>query len=120
MHYPGLEDFSYKKAAKKLLQSPDGEFCPGYMLAFQLKNPDASTVDFVNYIAKNSYSITLAVSLGLTKTLIELPNFMTHAVVDEETKKLGGVSPYLIRMSVGLENTKDLKADLDLAFSQVK
>ncbi len=120
VHYPGLENFAYKDVAKRLLKSPEGDFCPGYMIAFKLKRPDSTTVDFVNYIAKNAYSITLAVSLGLTKTLIELPNFMTHAVVDEETKKSGGVSPYLIRMSVGLENFKDLKSDLDLAFQEIK
>jgi len=45
---------------------------------------------------------------------------MTHAVVDEETKKSGGVSSYLIRMSVGLENIKDLIADFDSAFRDLK
>ena len=44
---------------------------------------------------------------------------MTHAVVDEEAKNRGGVSPYLIRMSVGLENVEDLKKDLDHAFHKI-
>lgn len=118
--YPGLDNFKYHEVSKKVLKNSNGEFSPGYMIAFKLKNPEKTTIPFVNYIAENSYCITLAVSLGLTKTLIELPNYMTHAALDEESKNSSGISPYLIRMSIGLENLDDLKNDIDIALGSLK
>lgn len=118
--YPGLENFKHFKVATKVLKNADGEFSPGYMIAFKLKNPEKNTIRFVDYLAKHSYCITLAVSLGLTKTLIELPNYMTHSGLDQESKDSSGISPFLIRMSVGLENVEDLKNDIDIAFEALK
>lgn len=118
--YPGLENFKYYSLAKKVLINKDGDFCPGYMISFKLKDADVKTIPFINYLAKNSYSITLAVSLGLTKTLIELPNFMTHSGLDQNSKDLSGISPYLIRLSVGLENVADLIHDIQTAFDVIQ
>lgn len=118
--YPGLETFKYYPTAKKVLKGFDGHFNPGYMIAFTLNDAEKNTIPFVNYLAKNSYCITLAVSLGLTKTLIELPNFMTHAALDESSKSASGISPYLIRMSIGLENIDDLTNDIDIALTAPK
>ncbi len=118
--YPGLESFEYFRIAKQVLKNANGEFSPGYMIAFKLKNSDKDTIPFVNYLAQNSYCITLAVSLGLTKTLIELPNYMTHSGLDQDSKDSSGISPFLIRMSIGLENIEDLKNDIDMAFSALK
>lgn len=119
VNYPGLENFKFYKNAVQVLKNKKGEFSPGYMIAFQLKNPKETTIPFINYLATHSYSITLAVSLGLTKTLIELPNYMTHSALDDESKTKSGISPYLIRMSIGLENIEDLKKDLDSAFKVI-
>jgi methionine-gamma-lyase len=118
--YPGLDSFKYFSVAQRVLKDANDEFSPGYMIAFQLKNPEKDTIDFVNYLAKHSYCITLAVSLGLTKTLIELPNFMTHSGLDQSSKTASGISPYLIRMSIGLENVADLKNDIDTAMNSLK
>ncbi len=118
--YPGLDNFKYYKTAQMVLKNVNEEFSPGYMIAFQLKNPEKDTIPFVNYLAKNSYCITLAVSLGLTKTLIELPNFMTHSALDQSSKTASGISPFLIRMSIGLENIEDLKNDIDTALDSLK
>lgn len=118
--YPGLDNFKYFNEAQKVLKNSKDEFSPGYMIAFQLKNPEKTTIPFVNYLAKNSYCITLAVSLGLTKTLIELPNFMTHSALDQSSKTASGISPYLIRMSIGLENIEDLMNDIDVALDSLK
>jgi methionine-gamma-lyase len=54
----------------------------------------------------------LAVSLGGTETLVEHPSTMTHSDLDEETKRLAGITPALIRISVGIEDLEDLRADL--------
>lgn len=117
--YPGLKSFPQYKLAKKLLRSPEGNFCPGQMLTFILKGPNKKTERFVNHIAQNSYSITLAVSLGLVKTLIEVPGLMTHAAVPKEKQLSSGIPDKLIRMSVGIESADDLIDDLEEAFKKI-
>jgi methionine-gamma-lyase len=52
------------------------------------------------------------VSLGSTDTLIEHPAGLTHRVVDEEGLSSGGITPGLLRISVGIEDVEDLWADL--------
>ena len=54
----------------------------------------------------------LAVSLGGTESLVQHPYSMTHALMDTKAKELHGVTPGLIRVSVGIENIDDLKRDL--------
>ncbi|MCG8456395.1 MAG: aminotransferase class I/II-fold pyridoxal phosphate-dependent enzyme [Holophagales bacterium] len=56
--------------------------------------------------------ITPAVSLGSTDTLIQHPAAMTHRVVSEEGRRAGGITPAMLRLSVGLEHPDDLWADL--------
>jgi methionine-gamma-lyase len=57
--------------------------------------------------------MTLAVSLGQIRTLVDYPGGMTHAVVGEEDKALGHIDPGGMRMSVGIEETGDLLKDLE-------
>ncbi|XP_046966604.1 cystathionine gamma-lyase [Vanessa cardui] len=59
---------------------------------------------------------TLAESLGGYESLAELPSLMTHASVPEEQRAELGITDALIRISVGLEETDDLIADLEQAF----
>lgn len=113
--YPGLETFEFYKVAQKVLRNSQGEFSPGYMISFQLKDAQKTTTQFVNHIAEHAYSITLAVSLGLTKTLIELPNYMTHAAMDDQHKNDFKFNPFLVRMSIGLENPNDIINDIQAA-----
>jgi Cystathionine beta-lyases/cystathionine gamma-synthases len=110
--YPGLESHPQHALAKKYLQSPEDEFAPGTMISFQLKGDMETCRKFVDDIAKNSYAITLAVSLGLNKTLIEVPGFMTHSAIPQDKQGASGIDPRAIRLSVGLENAKDLISDL--------
>lgn len=117
--YPGLKSFPQYKLAKSLLRAPTGEFSPGQMLTFTLKGNNKTTEKFINHIAQNSYSITLAVSLGLIKTLIEVPGLMTHAAVPKEKQEQSGIPAKLIRMSVGIEDATDIISDLDDAFKKI-
>lgn len=117
--YPGLVSFSQKKLAKKYLRSPEGEFSPGTMIAFTLKGNMKKCERFIDDIAKNSYSITLAVSLGLNKTLIEVPGFMTHSAYGKTNLGKAGIDQRLIRLSLGLESSKDLIADLKAALERI-
>lgn len=59
--------------------------------------------------------VTLAESLGGYESLAELPYLMTHASIEEKERVALGVTENLIRISVGLENAKDIIADLDQA-----
>jgi methionine-gamma-lyase len=61
--------------------------------------------------------IKLAVSLGGTESLASHPASMTHSDLAADEKLRLGITPALIRLSVGIENVDDLIADLDQALS---
>lgn len=63
--------------------------------------------------------IKLAVSLGGTESLMESPYFMTHADVPDDVKDRLGITPAMLRISVGVENPDDLIADLAQALSVI-
>ena len=78
------------------------------MVSFELKGGEAAVRAFVENLAYFS----LAESLGGVESLVCHPASMTHAPVSEERKAAAGVTPSLIRLSVGLESTEDLVEDL--------
>jgi methionine-gamma-lyase len=117
--YPGLKKFSQSRLAKKYLKSPEGNFAPGTMIAFIVKGKMNNCEKFVDDIAKNSYAITLAVSLGLNKTLIEVPGYMTHSSYAKDKLAESGIEPRLIRLSVGLEAADDIIADLEKGLKRI-
>ena len=61
---------------------------------------------------------TLAASLGGVESLAEIPAIMTHASVSAEQREELGITDGLVRLSVGIEEAEDLKADLDQALNQ--
>jgi methionine-gamma-lyase len=124
--YPGLPNFTQRELARRQMTTADGSFAPGSMLYFELKGRDGDTNGaaqaaerFVDHVAEKAYTITLAVSLGQIKTLIESPFSMTHAVVPEEEKLRCGLQPGGIRLSLGLEDWHDIIADLQDALEAV-
>ncbi len=121
--YPGLPCFPQSELAKRQMVSYDGKFAPGSMLYFELcgAEGDAATAaeGFVDYVAEHSYTITLAVSLGQIKTLIENPFSMTHASVPPEEKAKSGLRPGGIRLSLGLEDWHDIISDLEAALAVI-
>ena len=123
VRYPGLETFPQYALARQQMTSYDGKFAPGSMVYFVLKGDEASTNEaadrFMDYIANHAYSITLAVSLGQVRTLIEEPYSMTHAALPAEVKHARGMEPGGVRLSVGLEDWHDLIHDLETALEQV-
>src|SRR5215213_7577004 len=62
---------------------------------------------------------TLAESLGGVETLISHPATMTHASVDEAKRQRIGITDGLVRISVGIEDTDDIIADLDQALDKI-
>lgn len=83
---------------------------PGSMIAFEVHDHEAAAL-----VMKAVRLITPAVSLGTTDTLIEHPAGLTHRVVDVEGLQSSGISPGLLRLSVGLEDPRDLWEDLRTA-----
>lgn len=120
--YPGLADFPQRELALHQMIDYRGKFAPGSMLYFSLRDSSADhrvAETFIDYIADQSYTITLAVSLGQVKTLIENPYSMTHAALPSEEKLMRGIEPGGIRLSVGLEDWQDIINDLQQALDAV-
>ncbi len=122
VNYPGLRTFKHYELAKKQMIDFNGNFAPGSLLYFIIKgkNPEDSKEKgrkFMNFIAKNAYTMTLAVSLGHTRSLIEHPASMTHSVIPPNELKSHGIDAGGIRLAVGLEDENDLLLDLDAALN---
>lgn len=121
--YPGLESFPRREVAKRQMTDFTGAFAPGNMIYFVLagepKVADRLSNRLVNDIAKNAYSITLAVSLGQIRTLIEKPGSMTHSALPPEVQRSVRIDPGGVRLSIGLEDPEDLIADLGRALEEI-
>lgn len=87
----------------------------GAMISFEIRGAEKEAFRFINALKL----IKLAVSLGSTESLVEHPDTMTHAGVDPEHRRVTGISPSLIRLSVGVENTEDLIWDISQALELV-
>ena len=121
--YPGLPNFPWKKLARKQMIGFDGNFAPGAMIYFSVKGypkrPGEASTKLVNTIAEEAYAITLAVSLGQIRTLIERPGSMTHSTLPKEIQEAGGIDPEGIRLAIGLEEPEDLINDLEKALKAI-
>ena len=95
----------YKKQCKK----------PGAMVSFDIRGGEKEAFLFLN----NLKLFKLAVSLGSTESLVEHPITMTHAGVDPEHRKRMGITSKLIRLSIGVENAKDIIWDLEQALDKI-
>ncbi|PIS45313.1 MAG: cystathionine gamma-lyase, partial [Ignavibacteria bacterium CG08_land_8_20_14_0_20_37_9] len=118
VNYPGLPSFKYYELAKKQMKDFHGNFAPGSLLFFALKGNTYEEMrelgrKFMNYAAKNAYTMTLAVSLGHTRTLIEHPASMTHSAVPADKLVESGIHPGGIRLACGIENVEDILKDLE-------
>jgi methionine-gamma-lyase len=122
VRYPGTDCFPQKALAHRQMVSSDGKFAPGSMVYFVLKGSGSKQTKaekLVDYLAEHAYSITLAVSLGQVKTLIEHPFSMTHSALPDEQKRAFGMHPEGIRLSLGLEDWHDIIRDLEIALEKV-
>jgi cystathionine beta-lyase/cystathionine gamma-synthase len=117
VHYPGLTTFPQHDLARRQMLDYDGNFAPGSMIYFVMKgkNPADSlrrAETFINTIARDAYCVTLAVSLGNIRTLIEHPGSMTHSAIPPEEQVANGMDPGGIRLAIGLEKPADIIRDL--------
>ena len=88
---------------------------PGAMIAFEIDGGEAEAFRFLNHLEL----VKLAVSLGSTESLAEHPGTMTHSGVDAAEKLAMGITPALVRLSVGVEHPDDLILDLGHALAAV-
>jgi len=88
---------------------------PGSLIAFEVKDGEAGAFRFLNALQL----VKLAVSLGGTESLAEHPGTMTHADVPPDDQMRMGVTPAMVRMSVGVEHYSDILADLEQALEAV-
>ena len=107
--YPGLKSHPQHAVAKKQMSAGSG------MIAFWLKGGMEQALGLL----KNLKVCNVAVSLGDVCTLIEHPATMTHITVEKERRDRLGITDNLIRLSVGLEDVRDLVRDLDRALSRI-
>ncbi len=110
VNYPGLESSKYNALAKKYL--PKGQ---SGIVTFGHKGG----FDAAKTIADETQIFSLLANIGDTKSLIIHPSSTTHQQLDEAEQASAGVSPDLIRLSVGIEDIEDLKADLKQAFAKI-
>lgn len=104
-YYPGLPDHPGHEIAKRQMHGAGG------MLSFEVKGG----YEAGRSLLENVRLITHAVSLGGVETLAVHPASTTHAPLTPEERQRADISEGLIRMSVGLEEPKDLIADLEQA-----
>ena len=115
VRYPGLESDPHHALALKQMRGYDGRFMPGSMVYLTLREEPGSSARaeaFCDYAADHSYCMTLAVSLGQIKTLIESPRSMTHSALPPEEQVRVGIEPGGVRLSIGIEDPEDLLRDL--------
>ncbi|MBT8267332.1 MAG: PLP-dependent transferase [Bacteroidia bacterium] len=111
VNYPGLETSEYKKLSEKYL--PNGQ---SGIVTFGVQGG----FDSAKTIADTTKLFSLLANIGDTKSLIIHPASTTHQQLSDEAQETTGVTKDLIRLSVGIENIDDLKADLKAAFTVVK
>ena len=106
VYYPGLPSHPQYELAKQQMM---GGF--GGMLSFEMKGG----YDAAYKVIRSTELCLLAVSLGGVETLIIHPASMIHAHQSDEERRAAGISPGLIRLSVGVENVEDIIEDLERA-----
>jgi cystathionine gamma-lyase/methionine-gamma-lyase len=108
VYYPGLDSHPQRALAQNQMRAMGG------MIALELKGGLAAGRALMDGVKL----ATRAVSLGDAETLIQHPASMTHATYDPDERARHGFTDGLIRISVGLEDYEDLRADLLGALAQ--
>jgi cystathionine beta-lyase/cystathionine gamma-synthase len=108
VYYPGLPTHPQHALAKKQMRGFGG------MIAF-----DTGSLDGARTVLERVRLMALAESLGGVETLISHPATMTHASVPAERRAAFGLTDGLVRISAGIEDVEDLKADLTQALDAI-
>lgn len=109
--YPGLESHPFHQNAGRYL---DGGF--GGVLAFGIRGAEKAALKLIEAAERFS----LLANVGDAKSLIIHPWSTTHQQLSEAERREAGVTPEMVRISVGIEDVADLVADLDQALAAVR
>lgn len=109
IYYPTDSSHPQYELAQKQMKKGGG------LISFELDGGKKEAQKFMNALDL----IKIAVSLGDAETLIQHPASMTHAVVPEAAREAMGISDSLLRLSIGLESSDDIVADLAGAFEKI-
>ena len=110
VNYPGLESSPYHSLAKKYLKNGFGG-----VLSFEIKGEKENATKFVDGLKLTSH----LANVGDAKTLIIQPSATTHQQLGDAEQLKAGVTPTLLRVSVGIEHIDDIKADFEQAFAAI-
>jgi len=105
VYYPGLSSHPDHELAKRQMSGFGG------MVSFQLKG----TFENVEQVVRRFKVFTFAESLGGVESLVCHPVTMTHGSIPREIREARGLTDTLLRLSVGIEDSEDLLADLEQA-----
>ena len=106
VNYPGLPGHSHHAAARRYLTKGAGA-----ILGFGVRGGRAAGIRFINAVRLASH----LANVGDARTLVIHPASTTHSQLTEQEQLATGVTPEYIRLSVGLEDVEDIRADLDQA-----
>jgi O-acetylhomoserine (thiol)-lyase len=110
VRYPGLADDPAYPVASRYLKKGFGG-----MVVFGIKGGLAAGKKFVDSLRLFSH----LANVGDAKSLVLHPSSTTHSQLSEEQQKAGGLTPDLVRLSIGIEHIDDIKQDLEQAFAQI-
>lgn len=108
VNYPGLASNKYNALAKKYLKRGFGG-----VLNFEIKGGSEAGKKFINALELVSH----LANVGDAKTLAIHPSSTTHEQLSEEEQATSGVTPGLVRLSIGIEHIDDLIADITQALT---
>jgi O-acetylhomoserine (thiol)-lyase len=111
VNYPGLPSSRYYKRTQKYL--PDGA-CS--LITFGIRGGFEAGKKLINSLRLFS----LLANIGDAKSLVIHPASTTHQQLSEAEQRDTGVTPELVRLSVGIEDVRDIVADLDQALNQTR
>jgi O-acetylhomoserine (thiol)-lyase len=109
VNYPGLESHPQHALMRRQMRGASG------LLAFGLAGGQAAGVKFI----EGAQFMSHLVNIGDTRTLISHPASTTHRQLSEAQQRAAGVTPEMVRISVGLEHIDDILWDIDQALAQV-
>jgi len=110
VYWPGFTDHPNHEIAKKQMRDFGG------MISFSTKG---ATLESTFKLASSFKVFSLAESLGGVESLINHPATMTHASIPKTEREKAGVTDNLLRLSVGVEDSEDLLADLEQALAKI-
>jgi O-acetylhomoserine (thiol)-lyase len=107
VNYPGLPGHPQHALLARQMRGASG------LLAFGIRGGEAAGVRFI----ENAQFMSHLVNIGDTRTLISHPASTTHRQLDEAQQRAAGVTPDMVRISVGLEHVDDILWDVDQALA---